>query len=117
MAANLLSILETRAELLSLEIEEEILRFFSYLILSLVALLCFGVAILLAILLIIVIFWDVNRIAVVASLTGFFGIAAIAIGLGVRNCYRKKPKFLSNSLGELSKDVEILRPSNEGQPR
>ncbi len=113
MAANLLALLQTRAELLAVEVEEEVLRFFSYLILSLVALICFGIAVLLAILLIIVIFWDTNRVLVVACLTGFFGIAAVVIGAGVCNCFRKKPKFLSNTLGEISKDVEMLNSHNE----
>lgn len=115
MAATVLAILQTRAELLAVEVEEEVLRFFSYLILSLVALICFGLATLLAILLIIVIFWDDNRIAAVACLMAFFGIASVALALGVRNCFRKKPKFLAGTLGEISKDVEMLKPSDREQ--
>ena len=117
MVANMLAILQTRAELLAIEVEEEVLRFFSYLILSLVALVCFGIATLLAILLIIVVFWDSNRVTVIACLTAFFGVAAIVVAMGVRNCFRSKPKFLSNSMGEISKDIEMLRPSDQEQAR
>lgn len=113
MAAGVLAILHTRAELLVVELEEEVRRFFAYLILSLVALVCFGIALLLAILLIIVIFWESHRIAVVAGLTGFFGVAAAAIALGVRSSLRSKPKFLGATLGEIARDIEVLRPAEQ----
>lgn len=108
----MLAILHTRAELLAIEVEEEFLRLFSYLILSLVALICFGIAALLVILLIIVIFWDTNRIAVVACLAGFFGIVAAAISLGVRNAFRNKPRFLGATLDEISKDIAMIKPAD-----
>ena len=113
VVAGLLAIAQTRAELLTVELEEEAQRLFSYLLLSLVALFCFGLAILLAVLLIVVLYWDCNRVAVIACLTAFFGLAAVVIGLGVRNCYRNKPRFLASTLDEISKDVEILKPSNQ----
>jgi hypothetical protein len=37
--------------------------------------------------------------------------------VGVRNCFRKKPKFLSNTLGEISKDAEMLKPSSDERAR
>jgi uncharacterized membrane protein YqjE len=111
MAGTLLAMLQTRAELLAVEVEEEVQRLFGYLMLSLVALFCFGIAVLLAILLIIILFWDTNRVAVVACLMGFFAITAICLVLWLRNSCQKKPRFLSATLNELSKDVEALTPS------
>jgi len=104
------AVLHTRAELLAVEVEEEVLRLFSYLMLSLVALVCFSVAALLLILLIIVAFWDTYRIAAIVVLTGAFGGAAVGIALYVRNALRTKPRFLSATLSELEKDVDMLRP-------
>ena len=116
MAATLVAILQNRAELLAVEVEEEILRFFSYLILSLVALICFGVACLLAIMLVVVAFWDSYRIASIAVLMGLFGLAAVWIGLRVRNALRTKPRFLSVTLGELAKDVDTFNPASKKGP-
>ena len=112
MAANMLAILHTRAELLVVEVEEEVLRLFCYLMLSLVALICFGVTALLAILLVIVAFWDTNRIAAILGMMGVFGIAAVGIALYVRHAFNTKPKFLSNTLSEIAKDAEMVRPAD-----
>ena len=117
MAANMLAILHNRAELLVVEVEEEVLRLFCYLILSLVALICFGVAALLAILLVIVAFWDAHRIAAILGMMGVFGIAAVGIALYVRHAFNTKPKFLSNTLGEIAKDVELVRPTDRESQR
>ena len=110
MAGTMFAVLHTRAELLAVEVEEEVLRLFSYLMLSLVALVCFGVAALLLILLVIVAFWDTYRLAAIVVLTGAFGAVAVGIGLYVRNALRTKPRFLSATLSELEKDVDMLRP-------
>ena len=112
MAGTVLAMAQTRAELLAVEIEEEVQRLFGYLMLSLVALFCFGIAVLLAILLIIILFWDTHRVAVVAGLMGFFAILTIGIGLWVRNCYRQKPRFLSATMNELSKDIQAMTSSS-----
>ena len=112
MAATLLVMLHTRAELLAVEVEEEVLRFFCYLILSLVALVCFSVTALLVILLVIVAFWDTNRIAAILCMMGVFGIGAIGIALYVRNAFRNKPRFLSSTLDEIAKDIEMIKPAS-----
>lgn len=113
VAASWLAILKTRSELLTIELEEESTRLFSYLLFSLVALFFFSLAILLVVLLIIVIYWDTHRLSVIAGLSGFFAITAIAIGLSVRNCYRNKPRLLDVSLSELAKDIDVLKPASE----
>ncbi len=112
MAGTVLAMAQTRAELLAVEIEEEVQRLFGYLMLSLVALFCFGIAVLLAILLIIILFWDTHRVVVVAGLMVFFAILTIGIGLWVRNRYHQKPRFLSATMNELSKDIQAMTSSN-----
>lgn len=113
MAASVLAILQTRAELLTVEVEDEARRLISYLLMSLVVLFFAGLAVLLAVLLIVVLFWDSNRVAVIACLTAFFGIAAVVIAFMVRNCWRNKPRFLAATVDELSKDIEMIRPSGQ----
>lgn len=113
MVGTLLTMLQTRAELLAVEVEEEVQRLFGYLILSLVALFCFGIAVLLAIVLVIILFWDTHRVAVVAGLMGFFGVVAVAVGWRVCNSFHNKPRFLAATLDEMSKDIEALKPSDQ----
>ncbi len=116
MAVNMLAILHTRAELLAVEVEEEVLRLFCYLILSLIALVCFGLTALLAVLLVVVAFWDTHRMAAVVGMMGVFGITAIGIALYVRHAFNAKPKFLSSTLGEMAKDIEMVRPADRAPP-
>lgn len=110
LAGTLIGLLQTRLELATVELEEETLRFFSYLLFALAAMFCIGMAILLGTLLIVVIFWDTYRVAVLVSLIAAFGLIGILIGLGIRNNYRSKPKMLSHTLSELSKDIARLNP-------
>lgn len=108
LLATLIAILQTRVELLAVEVEEEALRYFFYLLLALAAMFCLGVAVLLTILLVVVIYWDTHRIPVLLALIGVFALAGIGIVLGVRRNYRHKSRLLAHTLAEMAKDVETL---------
>lgn len=109
LAATLLSVAQTRVELVAAEVEEESLRYFSYLLLSLAALFCLGVAILLGVLLLVVLYWDTHRIGILLTLTTLFGIASIMMALRVRRRYRVKPRLLTHTMTELSRDADMLK--------
>lgn len=109
MAADTLAILKTRAELLSLELEEEAIRFISYLVFALIALVCLSIALLLMVFFVVVLFWDTHRLAAISSLFVFFALAAAIIGLWIRNAIRQRGGFLSGTINELSKDVAALK--------
>ncbi|MDP3841879.1 MAG: phage holin family protein [Oxalobacteraceae bacterium] len=114
LAGTLIGLLQTRLELATVELEEETLRIFSYLLFALVAMCCVGMTILLSTLLIVVIFWDTHRIGVLVALIATFGLGGGLIMLAIRNNYRSKPKMLSHTLSELSKDVERLNSAQSG---
>jgi uncharacterized membrane protein YqjE len=109
LVATFIAVLQTRAELATIEIEEEALRYFTYLMMALAAMFFAGVAILLAILLIVALFWDEHRVGVLLTLIALFLIASGAIGLKLRDRYRRKPSLLGHTLVELSRDVEALK--------
>ena len=111
MAGTLLAMLQTRAELAAIEMEEQVLRFFSYLMLSLVALFCLGMTVFLGTILIITLFWDTHRIAAVSGMMVFFGVAAVVMALCVRTRFRSRPRFLSATLNEIGQDVAVLKSS------
>lgn len=109
LGSTLLSIFGTRLELLAVEVEEEALRLFSLLVAALAALFCLGVALLLAVTLVLVLFWDSHRIPALLAMMGLFGGVSVALALWARHSFRAKPRFLGGSLGELAKDAGALR--------
>ena len=112
LAGTFIGILQTRLELIAIEVEEESLRFFSYFFFALAAMFCIGMVLLLGVLLIVVIYWDTNRVPVLVSLMAFFALSSVMIMLGVRKHYRMKPRMLSHTLTELSRDIERLKPEH-----
>ena len=109
VAATLAAIVQTRLALAAVEMEEESLRFLSYLALAMLALLCLFVGLVLIVFLVIVLFWDTHRIAAIAITAAVFIVAALATLLGVRASFRNKPKLLSFTLSELNKDLDELQ--------
>ncbi|MBI3285908.1 MAG: phage holin family protein [Burkholderiales bacterium] len=116
LAATLTGILHTRLELISVELEEELTRFSSMLLWSLTALFCAGIAVMLAILLLVALFWDSHRLAIVSALLLLFSGAAIALGVWLRRRLRNKPGLLSYTLAELKKDSAALQGKAASSP-
>ena len=110
LAGTLLAIIQTRLELLSVELEEERLRVQQMLLYASVALLCFGLAIMLLTVFIVVLFWDSYRLQVVGGLSALFFVAGFVIWNALRRLAREKPKPFSGSLAELAADIDRLTP-------
>ena len=113
LAATALETVHTRLELVSVEVEEEMSRYSSYLLWVVVALFCAGIAVLLGILLIVVIFWDSHREAVLLSLIGAFASIALYLGWWLRESMRNKPRLLGYTLDELKRDTSTLRSNRK----
>jgi uncharacterized membrane protein YqjE len=113
LAGTLLATLHTRLELISVEIEEELACFSSYLLWSIVALGCAAIAVLLSILLIVALFWDSHRFLVLASLIVIFAGSALGLALWLHAAIRAKPRFLASSLDELQRDSAALYGKTE----
>ncbi|MFZ6771981.1 phage holin family protein [Undibacterium sp. SXout7W] len=109
LGATLASIAHTRLELASVELEEELHRFSSTLLWSLTALFFACMAIMLAVALVVVLFWDTYRIPVIAGLAGIFAVAAVIVSTKIRTTLQNKPRLLSSTLTELQKDGAALR--------
>ena len=110
MAGTMLSIVQTRLELLANELEGERLHFEQTLLYSGIALLFFGLSIMLLTVFIVVVFWDSRRLLVLGSLAGLFFIAGLLVWHASRSLLRKKSKLFSASLAELSCDRDHLTP-------
>ncbi|MEO6975689.1 MAG: phage holin family protein [Gallionella sp.] len=110
LASTLIAIVSTRLELLANELQEERLRLMQMFFLSLFALFCFGMGVLLLTIFITVLFWDEHRLAVLGGLCILFFVLGILMAMLLRNKAQAKPKLFSASLAELARDREQLEP-------
>lgn len=108
MAGTLLAICHTRLELLSSEMEEEYLRIGQMLVYGSVALFCFGLAIMLLTVFVVVLFWDSYRLPVLGGLAVLFFVAGLLLCNALRRMAREKSKLFSVSLAELDSDRDQL---------
>jgi uncharacterized membrane protein YqjE len=104
LLATAVGIAQTRLELLSTELQEEIHRVAEIMVYAAIALLSAGVGLFLLALVVIFLFWDTHRIAASVVVTGAFFLIAIVSGLTLRAKVRAKPPILDATLAELKKD-------------
>ncbi len=110
LASTLIAIVSTRLELLANELQEERLRLMQIFFLSLTALFCFGMGVLLLTIFITVLFWDGHRLAVLGGLCILFFVLGTLMAILLRNKAQSKPKLFSASLAELARDREQMEP-------
>ncbi|SRR5260221_1781146 len=104
----LLAILYTRLDLATVELEEVGLHAMQVVVISLAALLCIGMTIFFFFFFLIVAFWD-HAPLVVGIILIVCGTASATLALVARHLIVNRPKFLSQTLAELRRDVEGLR--------
>ena len=111
LARTLLSFAETRTRLAATELEEQAVRLVEILIWIAAALFLFGVALLFLSVLIVLLFWDSNRLLAAGLLAVLYLGAGTAAALVARARQRERPKFLAATLAELGQDRDrIGRP-------
>jgi len=109
LSASIVGIVHTRLELLSTDIAEEREHLITLLVLGLLALFCLGVGVVLLALLIVVVFWESNRLLALSGLSGLFLVAAMGLAWLAMHKARTRPRLFEASLAELSKDRQQLR--------
>jgi uncharacterized membrane protein YqjE len=108
LLATAIGIAQTRLELLTTELQEEVHRVAEIMVYAAVALLSAGVGLFLLALVVIFVFWDNYRIAASIGVTSFFFLIAVVAGLILRAKVRAKPAMLDATLAELKKDRAAL---------
>jgi len=108
LARSILAIAETRARLAANELEEQAVRLVEIALWIALGLLFLGVALVFVSMLIVLAYWDSNRMLAASLLAGLYLAAGIAAALVARARLRERPVFLSATLGELRKDLEHL---------
>ena len=100
---------QTRAELLTTEVEEEFERVGRVLLLGMATLLVGILGALIAGFVVVLVFWDTHRLAAALAVLGVFLLGGALCGLAVRRELRARPRLLEATLTELARDVARLR--------
>lgn len=108
LASTFVALLQTRIEIFASELDEERARLARTVVLAVVGAFCLGLATVLLVLLIVVIFWDTNRLLAIGVIAGLFALGALAALVALRSTVRQRPKFLAATIAELRKDGKEL---------
>lgn len=108
LAHTLVGAVQTRLQLLAADLEEQGVRIAQMALLWALAGFCLALAVVLFAILLVVLFWDSHRIAVLAVLGGLFAAGGIAATIGALALARARPKAFAGTLAELEVDREAL---------
>jgi len=108
LTATLVTIVHTRLELLSTDLEEDRERLMSLVMMSLIALFSLLIGAVLVTITLVVAFWDSYRVLALASISGVFIIVGVGTWIAAVRQAKKKPKMFVASMLELVKDRKHL---------
>jgi uncharacterized membrane protein YqjE len=108
LLATAIGIAQTRLELLTTELQEEVHRVAEIMVYAVIALLAAGVGLFLLALVIIFAFWDTHRIIASIAVTSAVFLIAIVSALVLLAKVRKKPPMLDGTIAELKNDRAAL---------
>jgi uncharacterized membrane protein YqjE len=108
LGGTLLAVAQTRVELLTTEISEDLERGVQLLLWALVAVLAGILGVLLLGLTLVIYFWETHRMAAAAGVAASFLVAAVLAGFVFRNRLLQKPRLLDATRTELLRDVVAL---------
>lgn len=106
---SILAFAQTRARIAAGEFEEQLVRLVEVAVWGLVSLVLFSIALLLAALLVVLVFWDSNRVLATGLLAALFAAGGGICVWTMRACLAARPKFLAATLAELEKDRQRMQ--------
>jgi len=108
MLATLLALVQTRLELISVEIEEQIDYAAAVLLWTILAVFFGSLTVLLLALTVVILFWDGHRLLAAGAVTGAFALVALTAVLMVRSLLARRPRFLASTVDELRRDAAAV---------
>jgi uncharacterized membrane protein YqjE len=109
LGGTVLEAAQTRVELLTTELSEDLERGLQIVVWALIATLAGILGALLAGVTLIIYFWDTHRMAAAIGVTAVFLLSAAFAGLALRNRLHEKPRLLDATRSELRRDVAMIR--------
>ncbi|MFC5428732.1 phage holin family protein [Paraburkholderia denitrificans] len=103
------AMLQTRLELIGIELSEEKDRLMAVLFLGVAAMMLAAMALMALTALIAIAFWDTWRLQALAGITIVYALAALFCAMKARSSLRNAPMVFQATLDEFEKDREILR--------
>jgi len=110
LAATLVGITHTRLNMVSNDLEEYHAHVVAQLVLVQVAQFFIGMGVVLATILLVVAFWDTERLLVLGSLAAFYLALGLSAGAVAMRKSRARPRPFAASMSELYKDRQQLAP-------
>jgi uncharacterized membrane protein YqjE len=108
---SVFAILQTRLELVGIELAEEKDRLLAVLFLGLAAMMLATMALIALTALIAISFWDTYRWQSLAGITLVYAIAGLACALKARSSLRNAPMVFEATVAEFEKDRDVFRKS------
>lgn len=108
MLSTLIAIAQTRLEIVSTELQEEIGRAASLLLWAFIALFAAGIGLFVGALVLIFVFWETHRVLVSVLVMGFFFMLAVVAVLMLRAKLKRRPRLFAATIEEFSRDREHL---------
>jgi uncharacterized membrane protein YqjE len=109
LAGSVVSMLQTRLELASVELAEERTRLMKVALLACFGLVFFSMALMTFTLLVAILFWETYRWQAIGTIVVFYLACAAICLLVARHKVRSAPPLFEATLAELDKDREMLR--------
>src|ERR1700733_7314963 len=107
--SSVFAILQTRLELVGIELAEEKDRLLGVLFLGLAAMMLATMALIALTALVAITFWDTYRWQSLAGITAVYALAALFCGLKARSSLHNAPVVFEATLHEFEKDREMFR--------
>ena len=108
----IVAILYTRLDLVTAELEDEATRGLRLVLFGLLSVLSLFMAFFFAMFFILALFWDTAyRLWIIGAIFGVYFIAGAALFFTAYDMIKNRPRFLSQTLAELRRDVEGLNRS------
>jgi uncharacterized membrane protein YqjE len=104
LLATLLETAEVRLQLLGTELEQEKRRVFAALVLAAVALVCLALALVMLSVLVLLIFWDSDRVFAACALVLLFGSSGVYLLYRAKQTLSAPSGLFEHSLAELQRD-------------
>lgn len=109
---GLLTLLKDRAELVSVELQEEKLRLIQMFAWISATVFTAFMAIAFASLTLVYAFWESARLSVLIGLSVFYTVALIVIIISFRHFLEHQPKPFAGSIEEIEEDLTCIQPEN-----
>lgn len=109
LGATLVAIAQTRLELLTTELQEEVHYTVGLLVWAFIALLAAMIGLFFGGLTIVLVYWDTHPVAAALGVTGVFLVCAVIAVSILASKIKGRPRFLDATLTELGKDARSLK--------